>query len=76
MKPDGSVEEVNEEEMEDGIFIPFGWPKKEEKTYFKGSDPEWKSFVKLANDPKRQQDIQGQHGQESRHMFKTNIGFS
>lgn len=76
VKPDGSVEEVNEEEMEDGIFIPFGWPKKEEKTYFKGSDPEWKSFVKLANDPKRQQDIQGQHGQESRHMFKTNIGFS
>lgn len=60
VKPDGSVDEENEEEdIEDGWFIPFGWPKKEEKTYFKGSDPEWKGFVKLANEPKRQVDIQG-----------------
>ncbi|KAE9962279.1 hypothetical protein BLS_008186 [Venturia inaequalis] len=60
VKPDGSVEEVNEEDLEDGTFIPFGWPRKEEKTYYKGSDPEWKSFVKLSNDPKRQIAIQAE----------------
>ncbi|QDS67800.1 hypothetical protein FKW77_006913 [Venturia effusa] len=59
VKPDGSVEESNVEvEMEDGLFIPFGWPKKEQKTYFKGSDPEWKAYVKLGRDPKRQLEVQ------------------
>ncbi|TID16401.1 RNA cytidine acetyltransferase [Venturia nashicola] len=66
VKPDGSVEEVNEEDLEDGTFIPFGWPKKEEKTFFKGSEPEWKSFLKLANEPKRQMEIQAKLTKEIR----------
>lgn len=59
MKPDGTVEVEDGEELEDGLFIPFGWPKKDAKTFYKGSDPEWKEYMKLAKDQQRQVDIQG-----------------
>jgi len=57
MKPDGEVEVDDEEDLEDGLFIPFGWPSKDAKTFYKGSDPEWKAYMELAKNPQRQKDI-------------------
>jgi hypothetical protein len=59
LKPDGTIEVEDEDDLEDGLFIPFGWPKEDAKTFYKGSDPEWKEYMKLAKDPKRKTDIQG-----------------
>ena len=43
---------------EDALFIPFGWPKQQPRTFYKGSDPEWQEFIKLSKDPQRHKDIQ------------------
>ena len=39
---------VPEEQPEDAIFIPLGWVRQCEQTYYKSNDPEWKSFVEFA----------------------------
>jgi len=46
------------EDDEDAIFIPFSWPKKIPKTYYRGSDPEWKAYVKFSKDKKMHIDVQ------------------
>lgn len=51
-------EEGKEVEVEDGLFIPVGWPQQQSRTYYKGSDPEWQEFIKFAKDPKRHKDAQ------------------
>ena len=38
---------------EDAIFIPLGWARKLPPTLYKGSDPEWQSFVEFSHDRKR-----------------------
>ncbi|EME79681.1 uncharacterized protein MYCFIDRAFT_204907 [Pseudocercospora fijiensis CIRAD86] len=69
-----SLEEVEdeggeeEEEVEDGedvgyasedsLFIPLTWSKKMPRTFYKGSDPEWQEFVKIAKDKQRHKKIQ------------------
>ncbi|KAH0551719.1 hypothetical protein GP486_007063 [Trichoglossum hirsutum] len=35
---------------EDAIFIPLGWTRKCDVKPYKGSDPEWQEFLKLAYD--------------------------
>lgn len=61
--PDGAEvarEGEDEEEFEgeeDATFIPFSWPKEEERTFYRGSDPEWQEFLKLAKDQKRHREI-------------------
>lgn len=35
---------------DDAMFIPLGWARQCPMTFYKGSDPEWQSFVKLAQD--------------------------
>ena len=44
---------VPEIQPEDAWFIPFGWPKKCPPAFYKGSDPEWLSFVELARNKDR-----------------------
>ena len=56
--PDVTTEEGEEVEVEDGIFIPCGWPTKQERTYYRASDPEWKEFIKFANQKERHADVQ------------------
>ncbi|KAL8708300.1 MAG: hypothetical protein Q9220_006775 [cf. Caloplaca sp. 1 TL-2023] len=46
-------QEKDAEEDEDTLFIPLGFAYKLPQRYYKGSDPEWQSFVELARDRKR-----------------------
>jgi len=56
--PDVTTEEGEEEEVEDGLFIPCGWPRKQERKYYRASDPEWKEFIKFSQEKERHQDVQ------------------
>ncbi|KAL8950738.1 MAG: hypothetical protein Q9222_003235 [Ikaeria aurantiellina] len=47
------TEEKDTEDEDDTIFIPLGFAYKLPQQYYKGSDPEWQSFVELARDKKR-----------------------
>ncbi|KAI5366068.1 hypothetical protein Slin15195_G075970 [Septoria linicola] len=60
-------EEVEEEEIEDdgyahpdSTFIPLTWSTKLPRTFYKGSDPEWQEFVKIAKDKQRHSKIQNE----------------
>ncbi|KIW07930.1 uncharacterized protein PV09_01837 [Verruconis gallopava] len=58
---DGEVDvqtEEGEEEVEEGLFIPFGWPKKQPRTYYRASDPEWKEFMKFSKQVERHKEVQ------------------
>ena len=44
---------ITEQIPEESIFIPLGWPRKCPRTYYKGSDPEWQSFLEFNKDRKR-----------------------
>ncbi|KAK5743947.1 hypothetical protein LTR17_002285 [Elasticomyces elasticus] len=60
--------EITAEEEESGIFyadesstfIPFTWPKPLPRTFYKGSDPEWKEFIKVAQNKPRHKDLQSE----------------
>ena len=43
---------------EDSFFIPLTWPKEAPRTFYKGSDPEWQEFVRVARDNPRSRRIQ------------------
>ena len=60
--PDVTTEEGEEEEVEDGLFIPCGWPRKQERKYYRASDPEWKEFIKFSQEKERHQDVQSEFG--------------
>ena len=44
---------------EDAIFIPLWWGKKKPVEYYKGSDPEWKGYVKFAQDKQKVKAVRG-----------------
>ena len=54
---DDSVDEddvqVPETMPEDALFIPLGRIRQRPHTHYKGSDPEWQSFVEFGNDRQR-----------------------
>lgn len=43
---------------EDSTFIPMTWAKALPRTFYKGSDPEWQEFLKVARDKPRHKKIQ------------------
>ncbi|KAF2164502.1 hypothetical protein M409DRAFT_56759 [Zasmidium cellare ATCC 36951] len=43
---------------EDSTFIPMTWATKMPRTFYRGSDPEWQEFVKVAKDKQRHRKIQ------------------
>jgi len=45
---------IPEEMPEDAIFIPFGWTRQRPTTFYKGSDPEWQSFLEFRGDRDRE----------------------
>ncbi|KAK5124232.1 hypothetical protein LTR85_001935 [Meristemomyces frigidus] len=67
-KKDGEGKEVTDEEEgegpfyaeEDSTFIPMTWATKAPRTFYKGSDPEWQEFVKVAKDKPRHKKIQNE----------------
>ncbi|GAB7363860.1 hypothetical protein MBLNU230_g4424t1 [Neophaeotheca triangularis] len=72
MEEGAEGEEVSEEDMvevevgpdgqvyadPESTFIPMTWAVKQPRTYYRGSDPEWQAFVKVARDKKRCKQIQ------------------
>ncbi|KAL8809735.1 MAG: hypothetical protein Q9200_003153 [Gallowayella weberi] len=50
-KKDEEKEAARKEE--ETIFIPLGYPYELPQTFYKGSDPEWQSFVRLARNRKK-----------------------
>lgn len=50
--------QVPEARPENSFFIPLGRVRQLPLTYYKGSDPEWKSFVEFRQDHKRSAAIQ------------------
>jgi hypothetical protein len=53
-----------DEEEEDGLFIPFTWPKEQPRTFYKGSDPEWREFIKFSKNPNMHKEVQSKLGKE------------
>lgn len=45
--------EIPETMPEDAIFIPFGFTRQRPRSYYKGSDPEWQSFLAFSKDRDR-----------------------
>ncbi|GAB1740885.1 hypothetical protein NU219Hw_g5961t1 [Hortaea werneckii] len=43
---------------EESTFIPLTWATKLPRSFYKGSDPEWQEFVKVAKDKQRHRKIQ------------------
>ncbi|KAJ4372220.1 hypothetical protein N0V83_003994 [Neocucurbitaria cava] len=57
---DFNNEEESDDEYDDAlIFLPTGFSRPRPRTYYKGSDPEWKEFRKLALDRPRVEKIRG-----------------
>ncbi|KAI4255308.1 MAG: hypothetical protein LQ352_002640 [Teloschistes flavicans] len=51
---DGNIAaEEDEQNDEDAIFIPLGFAYELPRNFYKGSDPEWQSFVRLSKDKKQ-----------------------
>ncbi|KAK4565357.1 hypothetical protein LTR86_003974 [Recurvomyces mirabilis] len=60
-------EEMTEEDeedllwaLDDSTFVPMTWAKKLPRSFYKGSDPEWQEFVKVAKDKSRHKKIQNE----------------
>ncbi|OJD35118.1 uncharacterized protein BKCO1_1900017 [Diplodia corticola] len=54
---DEAEEDWDEEWDDDAMFIPLGWTKPVPRTFYRGSDPEWQEFRKVAVDQKRHERI-------------------
>ena len=53
----------DEDEDDDGaiLFLPTGFSRPRRKTFYKGSDPEWQDFKRIASDRPRVEKIRGMH---------------
>lgn len=58
---DGEHAEEGEDEVdipenmpEDAIFIPLGFTRQRPETFYKGTDPEWQSFIEYRKDRERE----------------------
>jgi hypothetical protein len=62
VRDDENVDDTDnpDEEEGSGFFLPIMWPVEEERTFYKGSDPEWQEFVKFANNQSRRKEVIGE----------------
>ena len=51
---EGDEVQIPETMPEDAIFIPFSLTRQLPQTFYKGSDPEWQSFIKFKRDRDRE----------------------
>lgn len=49
--------DIPEELPEDAIFIPLGFTRQRPQEFYKGSDPEWRSFVEFRRDRDREKKV-------------------
>lgn len=55
---DGKEDEIPDTLPEDALFIPLSPVRQRPAKLYKGSDPEWQSFVQFAQDRKRRSHIE------------------
>ncbi|KAF2869524.1 hypothetical protein BDV95DRAFT_577595 [Massariosphaeria phaeospora] len=53
IKNDDEEQEQDEEDEDVLLFLPTGLSRPRPQTYYKGSDPEWQEFIRIAPDRKR-----------------------
>jgi hypothetical protein len=58
---DDDTTDEEDEEGEAVLFLPTGFSRPKAKTFWKGSDPEWQEFRKIAQDKERVLRIRGEH---------------
>lgn len=51
---DSSLGYGEDDEEASGVFIPLTWPMEVERTYYRGSDPEWQEYIKYGRDVEQQ----------------------
>ncbi|KAH7087070.1 hypothetical protein FB567DRAFT_496750 [Paraphoma chrysanthemicola] len=69
-------EEEEEEEYDDAIlFLPTGFSKQKPQTFYRGSDPEWQEFKKLATDRPRVERIRNELVSMMRTMAQRTPGY-
>ncbi|KAF2675255.1 hypothetical protein BT63DRAFT_420471 [Microthyrium microscopicum] len=54
---DGIVDEEDEDDANILLFLPVSWPKLGERTYYRGSDPEWQEYIKISKDKEKQKRV-------------------
>ncbi|KAL5409784.1 hypothetical protein PMIN03_005770 [Paraphaeosphaeria minitans] len=57
---DNEEGEEEEEEEESLLFFPTGFSRPKPRSFYRGSDPEWQTFVRLARDRPRVEKIRGE----------------
>jgi hypothetical protein len=50
-------DEEDEEDVEPLLFLPTGLSRPKARTFYKGSDPEWQEFMRIAKDPELRKKI-------------------
>lgn len=69
---EGEVEvNVPETMPEDAIFIPLGLARQRPETFYKGSDPEWQSFIEYRKDRQREPAIKSRSNSLFMKLSKT-----
>ena len=67
-KEDEEDVKIPDEMPEDAIFIPLGFARQLPQTFYKGTDPEWQSFIEFSKDKKRSQLVRSTYSSISGHM--------
>lgn len=62
-KEDEDVQ-IPDEMPEDAFFIPLGPARQLPQTFYKGTDPEWQSFIEFSKDKKRNQAVRSMYDLE------------
>lgn len=81
-EPEEDDVEIPDQMPENAIFIPLSFPRQLPRTFYKGTDPEWQSFIAFAKDKNRslriRNDLAGMIGQHlgSMKSFQKHLGQS
>lgn len=69
----GTEEEDDDDDYDDILlFLPTGFSRQSRKTFYKGSDPEWQEFKKIATDRPRAEKIRNELISTMRNMAGKN----
>lgn len=53
------IEIPEDEEDDDSLFVPLGWPKRLPQQYYHQSDEDWQEFIKFSNNAEKKKAIRG-----------------
>ena len=62
--------QVPETMPEDAVFIPLGLTRQRPQTFYKGSDPEWQSFLEFRRDRKKETAVRSEFFSSTYHRLQ------